>query len=79
MVEFGAGGQITQTEEPVAAPEGQAETEGAAPAEGGESQQPAAGGDATATTSTPAPATVTPPRRKRKAKGWTCPVCRQRV
>ena len=61
MVEFGAGGNITQA------------------AEGGvvlnESVNPVTPG--TATTTAPAP-TTTNSRRKRKAKGWFCPVCRQR-
>lgn len=63
MVEFGAGGHITQTEEPVANAEG-----GDAPGEGA---------DAAPTPATPA--VLTPTRRKRKAKGWFCPVCRQRT
>lgn len=70
MVEFGAGGNITQTEEPVAA--------------GGDAAEATAdesnGADAAAATPavlTPAPAPMT--RRKRKAKGWFCPVCRQRT
>lgn len=67
MVEFGAGGNITQAEEAV--------TTGGDAAEG-------ATGDAANTgetaAPTPAPATTTAPRRKRKAKGWFCPVCRQR-
>jgi hypothetical protein len=60
MVEFGAGGNITQG---VAEP--------AVPAVGGET-------GAAATPGAPA----TPPanqRRKRKAKGWFCPICRQRT
>lgn len=59
MVEFGAGGAITQVEEPVTGN----------------------GGDADAGPSAPAApiTTTTNPRRKRKAKGWFCPVCRQRV
>ncbi|RDB27952.1 hypothetical protein Hypma_002293 [Hypsizygus marmoreus] len=72
MVEFGAGGNITQSEEPVAAG---GDTGEAGAAEGTDGTP----GDAT----TPAPA-PTPPaaptpntRRKRKAKGWFCPVCRQ--
>ncbi|KAF9021019.1 hypothetical protein BDZ89DRAFT_957832 [Hymenopellis radicata] len=74
MVEFGAGGQITQAEEPVAveepAPtEGQNETETNNAAPPGETPQAAS-----TTSVTPAPA---PTRRKRKAKGWFCPVCRQ--
>ncbi|KAF9073120.1 hypothetical protein BDP27DRAFT_1391127 [Rhodocollybia butyracea] len=64
MVEFGAGGNITQpADEPPATADGAAE--------GGEaSASGTGGGEAT----TPAPL---PTRRKRKAKGWFCPVCRQ--
>ncbi|KAH8804219.1 hypothetical protein DL96DRAFT_1537151 [Flagelloscypha sp. PMI_526] len=80
MVEFGAGGSITQPADDT-------------PAAGGDATPAAAGGanssddptaDADATTTTPAaPAAVVPAaapaptRRKRKAKGWFCPVCRQ--
>ncbi|KAF9467931.1 hypothetical protein BDZ94DRAFT_1248087 [Collybia nuda] len=64
MVEFGAGGHITQTEEPVAN------------AEGGDAAPTASEGtDAAATPA--APVVPAPTRRKRKAKGWFCPVCRQ--
>jgi len=64
MVEFGAGGNITQpSEDPASAP-----ADGAA-GEGGE------GGAAGSGTAAAAPITNT--RRKRKAKGWFCPVCRQ--
>ncbi|KAJ3784683.1 hypothetical protein GGU10DRAFT_357182 [Lentinula aff. detonsa] len=63
MVEFGAGGNITQPAEETAAGDGGAD--------GGEGGTPGTGAAAT-TTTTPA---VT--RRKRKAKGWFCPVCRQ--
>lgn len=70
MVEFGAGGQITQAEEPVHVEEPTETTQN----DEGENT-------ATANAETPAPAiTPAPPsptRRKRKAKGWFCPVCRQ--
>jgi hypothetical protein len=69
MVEFGAGGNITQptqAEEP---------TDGAETAADGIT---AANGAATASTSVASPLSPTNPRRKRKAKGWFCPVCRQR-
>ncbi|KAJ6595810.1 hypothetical protein DFH09DRAFT_1410728 [Mycena vulgaris] len=67
--------------EPTASPVEGAE---ASPAEGAEAS-PAANGAAPAseTPATPAPAaplviaTTTTTRRKRKAKGWFCPVCRQ--
>ncbi|KAE9404989.1 hypothetical protein BT96DRAFT_964040 [Gymnopus androsaceus JB14] len=63
MVEFGAGGNITQpSEDPASAP-----ADGAA----GE------GGEGGASGSVTAAAPITNTRRKRKAKGWFCPVCRQ--
>jgi hypothetical protein len=67
MVEFGAGGKVARREEPES-------TE--APADG------TTAGDAAGTTAAAAPvaAAVAPTRerRKKKAKGWFCPVCRQR-
>lgn len=63
MVEFGAGGNITQPADEIAAGDGGAD--------GGEGGAPGTG--ATEPTTTPAAT-----RRKRKAKGWFCPVCRQR-
>lgn len=63
MVEFGAGGYITQAAE--ALNEGASAANLATPG--------------TATASVPsAPVPPTNSRRKRKAKGWFCPVCRQR-
>ncbi|PPQ89237.1 hypothetical protein CVT25_001316 [Psilocybe cyanescens] len=67
MVEFGAGGNITQATEP--APGGD-DVGGAGAGVGGTG----------ATAAAAALATPGPPanqRRKRKAKGWFCPVCRQ--
>ena len=58
MVEFGAGGQITQP----------SDDSGATGTSGGES----AGGSSAGTGAT------NMSRRRRKAKGWYCPVCRQR-
>lgn len=70
MVEFGAGGNIVQPEDPVAPTDGSA----ASGAEG------SSGEAAAATTATPTtPVVANPTRRKRKAKGWFCPVCRQRT
>lgn len=79
MIEFGAGGQVTQPTEDGAAPAAPT-TPGANPnATEGELEAGLAGqqGATVAGAATPA---VTPatPRRKRKAKGWFCPVCRQR-
>jgi len=65
MVEFGAGGNITQ------AGEGEGE---AAVDEGANPVTPSTTGTATATATAIATANN---RRKRKAKGWFCPVCRQ--
>jgi hypothetical protein len=74
MVEFGAGGNIVQNEEPVEAG-GDAAANGA-DVDANASTAATAGADA------PVPITAVPsaptPRRKRKAKGWFCPVCRQR-
>ncbi|KAH9478531.1 hypothetical protein JR316_0008986 [Psilocybe cubensis] len=69
MVEFGAGGNITQTVEPVTGGD-------EAPTGTGTGTQTGTGATAVAA----ALATPNPPpnpRRKRKAKGWFCPVCRQ--
>jgi len=81
MIEFGAGGQVTQATEEAAAP-APLTTPGANPsATEGEleaglaGQQGAAGAGAGAAVPAATPAA---PRRKRKAKGWFCPVCRQR-
>lgn len=70
MIEFGAGGKVARREET---------TEGndAGTGEGGSG---AVGAEATGTAATPAAAPAAPARerRKKKAKGWFCPVCRQR-
>ncbi|EKM57540.1 uncharacterized protein PHACADRAFT_251225 [Phanerochaete carnosa HHB-10118-sp] len=78
MIEFGAGGQIVQND---ATPAAGAEGENAEANEentGGSAgeQQPA---DGASPLPTPIPTVVptTNARRKRKAKGWFCPVCRQ--
>lgn len=80
MIEFGAGGTITHSDNDNVVP---AATEGAAdattPAGEADATDANVGAEASATPPQPSPATVTPstPRRKRKAKGWFCPVCRQ--
>lgn len=67
MVEFGAGGTITQTDD----------TANSSPSAAGEGTTSTAPG--TAGQAVTAPSVVPPnPRRKRRAKGWNCPVCRQR-
>ncbi|KAH9847448.1 hypothetical protein C2E23DRAFT_848506 [Lenzites betulinus] len=78
MIEFGAGGNIVQNESETTAPGADAPPAEAAPTEA--NAEGAAG--TPPTEDAPAPATPTPavpanPRRKRKAKGWFCPVCRQ--
>jgi hypothetical protein len=80
MIEFGAGGQVTQATEDTRSASCAPTTPGANPnATEGEleaglaGQQGAGGAGAAAPAATPAA-----PRRKRKAKGWFCPVCRQR-
>jgi hypothetical protein len=82
MIEFGAGGQIVQNEEvpAVASPgagEAQTETQDENAASAAPTEQPAEGA---APVPAPIPTVVptTNTRRKRKAKGWFCPVCRQR-
>ncbi|KAH7886855.1 hypothetical protein F5I97DRAFT_1063025 [Phlebopus sp. FC_14] len=61
MVEFGAGGNIVHAEDTTTANAGAEGSATSAAAEGAA-----------------APSVVPPtPRRKRKAKGWFCPVCRQ--
>lgn len=69
MVEFGAGGNITQPTQVEVTPSGsETAADGAAAANG------------TSGVAAPATSPITPTntRRKRKAKGWFCPVCRQR-
>lgn len=68
MVEFGAGGNITQAEEE-------------APTAGGDAaaDAPANEGDRAGPTAAATAAAPTAGRRKRRAKGWFCPVCRQRM
>lgn len=74
MVEFGAGGNITQTEEPAPATNGsEANDDGNNPT--GETTE-ATGAHVPPTLMTPPPPVTA--RRKRKPKGWFCPVCRQR-
>ncbi|KAG8216788.1 hypothetical protein J3R82DRAFT_7033 [Butyriboletus roseoflavus] len=68
MVEFGAGGTIVHNEDT------NAPTNAGADATAGEGGS----GTANAGEGTNPPAVLPPnPRRKRKAKGWFCPVCRQ--
>ncbi|KAG5634159.1 hypothetical protein H0H81_003120 [Sphagnurus paluster] len=75
MVEFGAGGNITQAEEPVVSGGDAGENAAGTDAAAADSAAPADGATATPA---PTPAAPTPTtRRKRKAKGWFCPVCRQ--
>jgi hypothetical protein len=71
MIEFGAGGTLTHNEEGVAVPANTTATAAATPG--------ATGGDLDLEAGLAAPAAApVAPRRKRKAKGWFCPVCRQR-
>ena len=69
MVEFGAGGNITQAEEEAPTAAGDAAAVDGSANEGGST------GPITVTTA----AAPTAGRRKRRAKGWFCPVCRQRM
>ena len=76
MVEFGAGGTVTQPE----AEAGTGDASGNANANTGDGANGATGAAGDNATAAPAPAPAPAPtaRRKRKAKGWFCPVCRQR-
>jgi len=76
MIEFGAGGKVARRDEG-----NEASGTGEAGADGtGETGGAGASNAATGTPSAPAPATTTGgrERRKKKGKGWFCPVCRQR-
>lgn len=74
MVEFGAGGAITHTEtEPVTA--GENNETNAGNAENPAPQEEGPGVTAQAQVNQ----TQAANRRKRRAKGWFCPVCRQRM
>jgi len=79
MIEFGAGGQVTQPTEDATAPAAPP-TPGANPnSTEGELEAGLAAQQGAASAGAAAPAaTLATPRRKRKAKGWFCPVCRQR-
>ena len=72
MVEFGAGGTIAQ-------PDDTTNNSPSGVAQGGDTTASTVPGT-TASGEVLAASTVAPPnpRRKRRAKGWTCPVCRQR-
>ncbi|KAI0739062.1 hypothetical protein C8Q80DRAFT_1203747 [Daedaleopsis nitida] len=75
MIEFGAGGTIVQTDGEVNAPGADA----AAPdGPGADGTEGATGAEGAPPVPAPVPTVMANPRRKRKAKGWFCPVCRQR-
>jgi hypothetical protein len=80
MVEFGAGGTIAQASEAETSMAGAAaaaaSTSRAGAAGGGGQEGPPPGADAV-----PIAGTAAPPnqRRKRRPKGWFCPICRQRM
>ena len=75
MIEFGAGGTIVHNDSETTAPGADAPAAEGAAAEGN------AEGATEGAPPVPAAVPVVPanPRRKRKAKGWFCPVCRQRT
>lgn len=75
MVEFGAGGTVTVPTEAEPTPAAAAAANGEGAAANGEGEAATGNGEAAAPAPAPAPVAV---RRKRKAKGWFCPVCRQR-
>jgi len=77
MVEFGAGGTLVHNESEASAAPATGSASGA-----GEQTANATGGTEANGANGPSTAAVSPvlphpPRRKRKAKGWFCPVCRQ--
>jgi len=76
MVEYGAGGTITTAPEP-----GTGATEETAGSTTGAEATAGAGTGTEENTTNMTPVTgltTLSPRRKRKAKGWFCPVCRRR-
>jgi hypothetical protein len=75
MVEYGAGGNITYGADSGVNPT--EEVTGGVAGSGGEGNA-SGGGSAPATAATPPTAAVANARRRRKAKGWFCPVCRER-
>lgn len=70
MIEFGAGGKVARREET---------TPAAGTAVDGSGGATTGDGVAEPVAPAPAPAPTARERRKRKAKGWFCPVCRQRA
>ncbi|KAI0298664.1 hypothetical protein B0F90DRAFT_1632368 [Multifurca ochricompacta] len=82
MIEFGAGGAIMHTDEPIP-PEPAGAGDGAPATSSLPASAPAATVVSTPATPTPNAPLTTPtptpqnPRRKRRGKGWFCPVCRQ--
>jgi hypothetical protein len=80
MIEFGAGGTVVQAEEPAPAAVVPA-TDGANPTLPTSANVDLEAGNAVPSATpvvAPTPPVPAAPRRKRKAKGWFCPVCRQR-
>jgi len=80
MVEYGAGGNITYGAETAGGGANATEevTGGIIAGSGGGEGNGSGGGSAPTPAATPATTTVANARRKRKAKGWFCPVCRER-
>lgn len=84
MIEFGAGGTLVHSESepapPVVPAEAPATGDGTSPAGDGANATDGANANAEVTVVPPILPMPAPPttRRKRKAKGWFCPVCRQR-
>jgi len=76
MVEFGAGGQIVQPQQPTVPPPAVVvDSNPESNPEGTDLTSPPPPLQTPNTPTTPATTNI---RRKRKAKGWFCPVCRQR-
>ena len=85
MVEFGAGGTIVHSEAELPAPPRDVEASATGTSSGASPSPPDGAAAGTETSPPDAGTTPSPPvaaaatRRKRKAKGWFCPVCRQRT
>jgi hypothetical protein len=71
MIEFGAGGKVARREDA-------AEATADVPAAGDAPTATISGGDLAVNPTPTVPTTTPRERRKKKAKGWFCPVCRQR-
>lgn len=77
MVEFGAGGKVARRDEGAGEDAGGGATGGTGAGAGAGAGAATTGGTTTATAVAGGTTTGGRERRKKKAKGWYCPVCRQ--